>query len=172
MPADEIRLAGPGDVDAAVEVLAEATAWLRSRGIVQWPARFSMAFMLEHARRGELYVAISQGEVVGTVTLQWSDPAFWGERADAGFVHRVAVSRSRPGLGKALIDWAAGQAVDRERNFLCLDCLSGNTRLRRYYEDLGFCAVGEIVGPPDHPTDPALEGWRATLYEKPLGARV
>jgi GNAT superfamily N-acetyltransferase len=100
------------------------------------------------------------------VTLQWSDPPFWGDRHDAGFVHRLAVRRSHTGSGRALLDWAEGQVAARGRSFVCLDTLSSNTRLRRYYEDMGFRAVGEITGPADHPTDPALGQWRATLYEK------
>jgi hypothetical protein len=68
-----------------------------------------------------------------------------------------------------LLDWAEQQAVQQGRSFLCLDTLSSNTRLRRYYEELGFRAAGEISGPADHPTDPALGRWRAVLYEKAIG---
>jgi GNAT superfamily N-acetyltransferase len=167
--APEIRPAGPDDVDAASAVLAEVTAWLQSKGIVQWPARFPTEFLLGCARRGELYVATTDGETVGTVTLQWSDPTFWGDRADAGFVHRLAVSRSHAGLGPAIMSWAEQQVMARGRRFLCLDTLSNNVRLRRYYEQLGFRIVGEIAGPASHPTDPRLGGWRAALYEKEVG---
>jgi hypothetical protein len=168
--APEIRPAGPDEVDAAGGVLAEVTAWLGSKGIVQWPARFSTEFLLGCAERGELYVVVAGGDIVGTVTLQWSDPTFWGDRADAGFVHRLAVSRSHSGLGPTIMNWAEQQVVDRGRRFVCLDCLSDNARLRRYYEELGFRAVGEIAGPAGHPTDPRLGGWRAALYEKKVGA--
>jgi GNAT superfamily N-acetyltransferase len=153
-------------VAAVADVLAEGSAWLQSKGIAQWPARFSADFLLGYVQRGELYVATEDGDVVGTVTLLWSDPPFWGDRQDAGVVHRLAVRRSHTGSGRALLDWAEGQVVAKGRSFLCLDTLSSNTRLRRYYEDLGFRAVGEITGPADHPTDPALGQWRATLYEK------
>ena len=161
-----IRPAGPDDVEAVADVLAEVSAWLQSKGIAQWPARFSADFLLGYVERGELYVATEDGDVVGTLTLQWTDPPFWGDRQDAGFVHRLAMRRSHTGSGRALLDWAEGQVAAKGRSFLCLDTLSSNTRLRRYYEDLGFRAVGEITGPADHPTDPALGQWRATLYEK------
>ena len=169
--APEIRPAGPNDVEGAATVLAEATVWLQSKGIVQWPARFSSEFLLGCADRGELYVATAGGETVGTVTLQWSDPNFWGDRADAGFVHRLAVRRSQPGLGTTIMSWAEQQVTERGRRFVCLDCLSDNVRLRRYYEELGFRAVGEIAGPAGHPTDPRLGRWRAALYEKEVGAQ-
>jgi GNAT superfamily N-acetyltransferase len=153
-------------VDAVADILAEASTWLQAKGIAQWPARFPAEFLLGCTRRGELYVATDAGAVVGTVTLQWSDPPFWGDRDDAGFVHRLAVRRSQAGLGRAVLAWVEGQVAQRGRLFVCLDTLSSNTRLRRYYEDLGFRAVGEITGPAAHPTDPALGRWRATLYEK------
>jgi GNAT superfamily N-acetyltransferase len=169
MPID-VRPAAPEDVDAVVDVLAEVSAWLRTMGIRQWPDRFAVDFFDGYVRRGELYVAtIGDGTgIVGTVTLQWSDPPFWGERQDAGFVHRLAVRRSYAGLGRTLLDWAEQKAVERGRSFLCLDTLSSNARLRRYYEDIGFRSVGEINGPADHPTDPALGAWSAALYEKAI----
>jgi GNAT superfamily N-acetyltransferase len=167
----EIRLAAPDDIDVVVDVLAEVSAWLRTKGIKQWPARFPVDFFQSYVRRGELYVATIAAEIVGTVTLQWSDPSFWGDREDAGFVHRLAVRRSHAGWGRTLLDWAEQKAVERGRSFLCLDTLSNNTRLRRYYEDMGFRAVGEINGPADHPTDPVLGAWRAVLYEKAIVPR-
>jgi ribosomal protein S18 acetylase RimI-like enzyme len=165
----EIRPAEPEDVAAAGEILADASAWLQARGIAQWPARFSDEFLLGSVRRGELYVAGVGAALVATLTLQWSDPPFWGDRQDAAFVHRLAVRRSHAGVGRSLLDWAEQAAADRGRSFLCLDTLSSNVRLRRYYEDLGFREVREISGPADHPTDPVLGAWRAVLYEKRVG---
>jgi GNAT superfamily N-acetyltransferase len=161
-----VRPARADDIERVGDVLAEASAWLLAKGIAQWPARFSQEFLLGCAQRHELYVATDSDEVVGTVTLQWSDPPFWGNRDDAGFVHRLAVRRSHSGWGRALLEWAEGQVVEKGRSFVCLDTLSSNTRLRRYYEDMGFRLVGEIAGPAGHPTDPALGTWRAVLYEK------
>jgi hypothetical protein len=43
--------------------------------------------------------------------------------------------------------------------FLCFDTISSNTRLRRYYEEMGFRVVGEIDGPAGHPTDRSLAGF-------------
>jgi GNAT superfamily N-acetyltransferase len=165
----EVRSAALEDVDAVADILAEVSAWLRGKGIKQWPARFPADFFHGYVRREELYVATVEGAIVGTVTLQWLDPPFWGDRQDAGFVHRLAVRRSHAGCGRTLLDWAERKAVERGRSFLCLDTLSSNTRLRRYYEDMGFRVVREISGPADHPTDPALGRWLAVLYEKAIG---
>jgi GNAT superfamily N-acetyltransferase len=117
----DIRPAGPdgGDVDAASDILAEASAWLQARGI-------------------------TTGR------------------------HRLAVRRAHAGVGPTVLEWAEATSRARGRAYLCLDTLTSNTRLRRYYEELGFHEVGEIVGPAEHLTDPALGPWRATLYERAI----
>ena len=166
----DIRPAAAGDVDVVVDVLAEATAFVKSKGLAQWPAPFPREAILGFVASGVLYVAEAGGEVIATITLQWSDPPFWGDRDDAGFVHRLAGRRSHPGVGRTLLAWAENRAVERGRRFLCLDCLAANSRLRRYYEDLGFRLVTEVPGPPDHPHTTAHGPWLAALYEKPLQA--
>lgn len=53
-----------------IGLLADASAWLRSLGIDQWPPRFSESFVSATVERGELHVAVEVGEVIGTITLQ------------------------------------------------------------------------------------------------------
>jgi ribosomal protein S18 acetylase RimI-like enzyme len=162
----EVRLASAEEVPAIGELLAEATAWLRSRGIEQWPERFPEDLLVASQTDDELYVVRHGGRLAGTVTLQWSDPMFWGERDDAGFIHRLVISRAHAGIGRQVVRWAEAEVVARNRQFLCLDTLESNRRLRRYYEDLGFSAVGEVAGPAGHPHTTAHGQWRAVLYEK------
>lgn len=164
----EIRRADPAEVVPVIEILAEATAWLRTKGIEQWPDRFSHDFITALVGEGTLFVGVQGTEIVATVTLQWSDPGFWGAREDAGFIHRLAVRRSHSGVGTALIEWADRQAAARGRAFLCLDTITSNARLRAYYEGLGFREVGQMSGPPEHPHSGAHGAWQATLYERPV----
>jgi GNAT superfamily N-acetyltransferase len=132
---------------------------------VQWPDRFPESLIVSTVEDGDLFVASDETRIVATVTLQWLDPSFWGERDDAAFVHRLAVRRSHAGVGRSLLEWATQQAISHGRSYLCLDCLSTNRRLRRYYEDLGFKPVGEKSGPSDHPHSAAHGSWQAVLYE-------
>lgn len=168
----QVRQAEVSDVPAVIDVLSGASRWLRSRDIIQWPERFEDSFIAASAQRGELYVAVDGDSVVATITLQWSDPMFWGQRSDAGFFHRLAVSRSHAGLGRRLIDWADRQTEQHGRPFLCLDVMTSNRRLRAYYESLGFEKVGDIQGPPEHPHGAAHGAWQATLYHRPVGRRA
>lgn len=160
------------DLPEIVTILAEASAWLLGRGIRQWPGQFPQELLVQSVANGELFVVLQDGQTAGTVTLQWADPMFWGDRSDAGFVHRLAISRAYAGIGKQVIWWAQSQVLAHGRNYLCLDTLTSNARLCRYYEDLGFSAVGEASGPLAHPHTEAHGFWRATLYEKFLIGRA
>jgi GNAT superfamily N-acetyltransferase len=155
----EVRRAGAEDVDEIVGVLSEAAAWLLARGIRQWPDPFPRGRVAALAERGDFYVASSGGETVATLALMWSDPTFWGERpADAGYVHALAVRRAYAGrgLGGRLLDWAGEQVATTGREYLRLDCLAGNSELRRYYERRGFDLRGEV----------AVDDFTSALYER------
>lgn len=163
-----VRRAEPDDLEEAIDILAECSAWLRTRGIVQWPDRFRPDLLLPALRAGDLYVVDDRSSLVATVTLQWSDSMFWGDRTDAGFIHRLGVRRSHAGLGSGILTWASEEALSRGCHYLCLDCLSTNRRLRRYYEDHGYSMVGELTGPTDHAHTIAHGSWTAILYERKL----
>lgn len=154
-----------GDLDAVIEVLNEAAEWLHSKGIDQWrpgrPESFSRQSIAEKIRLGEVYLAKRNQLVVGTVTLQWSDRFFWvDDETDAGYVHKLAIrpAYTGRGLGNRLLEWAEQATKAAGKNYLRLDCMFDDPRIRQYYEDAGFNYRGEVKG----------NGWRAALYEKQL----
>ena len=158
-----IEQAQPSDLDTVLEILEEAAGWLISRGIDQWqPGLFRKVrrqSIADQVSRGEVYLAKRDGQVVGTLTLQWADKMFWGNVPDdAGYLHRLAIRRVYAGmeLGRQLLQWAEGKVASAGRDYLRLDCMAENQALRQYYEQAGFTYRGEVRG----------EGWRASLYEK------
>jgi GNAT superfamily N-acetyltransferase len=109
----------------------------------------------------EVFLARIGNDVVGTITLQWSDPVFWnGASPDAGYIHKFAVVRAYAGrkIGEEMLRWAEKQALMAGRKYLRLDCLASNSKIRAYYEKAGYTYKG----------DASPAGWRASLYEKPL----
>jgi protein-tyrosine phosphatase len=118
--------------------------------------------------RGETYVAIKEGTLVGTIALQWEDATYWGERTpDSGYVHRLCTDAeiARPGLGVELLSWAASTSSQRDREWIRLDTPATNARLRSYYESLGFSFRGETEVTVKGASD-KLEPWRCALYER------
>ncbi len=156
-----VRPAGAPDLPVALQILTRAAEWEASRGMVSpWPVPFPEDRVRPSLERGELFLAEgADGRSIATVTLQWEDPTFWGERPpDAGYVHRLAVRRefAGRGAGYAILRWAEDQVGARGREWLRLDTLTARERLHEYYEDFGFLPVGRL-------TVRALD---VTLFEK------
>jgi protein-tyrosine phosphatase len=157
------RAARASDVAVACRILTEATDWEESQGFpAPWPRPFPPEPLLAASERGELFlVEDPAGSPVGTITLQWADVPFWGERPpDAGYVHRLAIRRHYGGqaIGRRMIEWAGVRTRERGRFKLRLDCLTASEPLHEYYRSLGFQRVGEVT----------QGGFPCTLFEKPL----
>ena len=149
-----IRPALLAEADAASEVLRSAAARLRRRGIDQWrPQWFGPEWAAEQIREGTLHVALQAGAVVGTLRLLWRDDEVWPDYPnDAGYVHSLACVREGTGLGVVMLDWSTAEIADKGRQWLRVDCWAGNSRLHKYYANLGFAECGDIEqrGPADH----------------------
>ena len=139
----EIRLARPDDAPDVVSILVEAASWLEQAGSPMWKDDELRAEQIAADIHDGLFVVACAGALpVGTVKFQLTDPIFWPDMpdGDAAYVHRLAVRRSVAGSGvaAALIDWAAARTASLGRACLRLDCEADRTRLRAFYERLGF----------------------------------
>jgi GNAT superfamily N-acetyltransferase len=166
-----VRPASLDDVDEVLDVLAEASEWVRARGYDNWPARFPRSLIAGNVDAGDLYIVERAGAVIATLTLQWSDEFFWGVTdADAGYVHRLAVRRSHAGagVGYELLAWADEQVRANGRAVLRLDVVSDNRPLRDYYEAAGFAHRRDVTGEFEL-RDGTRRGWQTSLYERACG---
>ena len=157
-----VKRARHEDADTVAELLDEATVWVGELGFEQWPLPFPRDELAEAIDRGEVYVVEGEDdEPVATLVLLQEDPQYWGDRPqDAFYLHKFAVRRDRAGrgIGAAVVEWANAEAAEAGREFLRLDCLCDNPRIRDYYEDLGFEHRGDLV----------LNGRNMSLYERPV----
>jgi GNAT superfamily N-acetyltransferase len=167
-----VRTASPAEVDVVLELLDEAAVWMAAVGQPNWPAPFPRRRVTANAEAGEVHLASVDDVVIGTVTLQWEDPRFWGEAGTdgrAGYIHRLAVRRARAGagIGARLLAWADERVREGGRDCLRLDVVSDNAPLRRYYERSGFAYVRDVTGDYTAP-DGSPQTWRTSLYERPV----
>lgn len=157
-----VKRARHEDADTVAELLDEATLWVGELGFEQWPLPFPRDELAEAIDRGEVYVVEGEDDgPVATLVLLHDDPQYWGDRPqDALYLHKFAVRRDRAGrgIGAAVVEWANAEAAEAGREFLRLDCLCDNPRIRDYYEDLGFEHRGDLV----------LNGRNMSLYERPV----
>jgi GNAT superfamily N-acetyltransferase len=114
---------------------------------------------------------------VGTVRVQESDDAVWGDDDGcAVYCHSLAIRRCHAGrgIGGATLAEVQELGSSRGRYRVRLDCLGSNRGLRRFYEELRFQGQGEI-----RQRDDAGRTWVSMRYERtalpgylPTGARV
>lgn len=142
-----IRRAQASDLDAALTLVMDAVQWLHQQGSDQWqyPVERHRLALTRTTARGEVWIVTDDPHTaVATITLNgYADPEFWtpaDDPADALYVHRMAVARtaSGHGLGSALLDWAARQAVNAGKKWLRLDAWAENRALHDYYRRCGF----------------------------------
>jgi protein-tyrosine phosphatase len=161
-----MRRAAASDLSAVVGILDDATAWLEARGIDQWHADPELSTRIaDRIARGEMWLGWLGGEPMATLALQWADEEMWGARPpDAGYVHGLAVRRTYAGhgIGRVLLDWAAGEVARARRSYLRLDCVAHNGALRAYYEAAGFEYRGDRTYADEEGT--------SSLFERVVGA--
>jgi GNAT superfamily N-acetyltransferase len=169
------------DLPVVLEILDEAAAWLRDRGIEQWPSRFGGVSNWRSARienyieDGQCRVVRAGGDPIATFNLTTTaDPDYadgWLEGpADALYIFRMAVRRSWAGrdIGTQILDWSSAHAAALGLSWLRLDCHRHNRTLQRYYEQRGFIRVNTLVRVIDEDGQPYTRGSGA-LYQRPAG---
>ena len=163
----EIRRASNNDKQDLVKVLNDSLEYKRSLGDDTWgESIFTIDEVRAMLKRSDIIVAVSDGEIVATISLEWSDSRLWGAQLGndykAVYLHQAGVKSSHRGkrLGEYLITWAGKLAKKQGRIYLRLDCGESSRGLITYYKGIGFDKVGE--GVVEH------NGYRATLMQKTI----
>ncbi|HOV28043.1 MAG TPA: GNAT family N-acetyltransferase [Pseudobacteroides sp.] len=154
------------EADEVFLLLKESAEWLKDKEIDYWqewhsPPEPYKEWILEGIRKEELYFAFDDVNIVGMYRLQYEDEIFWGKRTDkAGYIHSLTTKReySGKGIGTEILQDIEKELNDNGVVYLRLDCGSKVAGLRKYYEEYGFNAVGEV----------SLFGETLTLYEKEI----
>jgi GNAT superfamily N-acetyltransferase len=167
-----IRRGTTGDADTIIGLIDEAADWLRGKDTDQWAKPWpNRASRDRRVRRGlghgHTWIAEAAGQSIATVTSRpHGNQKLWTpeeDRAPAVYLSRLIVKRSAAGLGvgAAMIDWAAEQAVrDWNAQWVRIDVWTTNVALHHYYEKRGFrlCRIAACHA-EDYPS--------AALFQKP-----
>ena len=158
-----IRPAKVDELGDVMDILADAAAWLESKGVKQWPSppnehwwRRTETFI----KNREMYLVQKESQTVATFRLAWTDPYWSDPQPVAGYIHTLAVKSHLRGLkiGADILDWWRAAIRDQNKAFARLDCQADNVRLRRYYEEQGFVFKRKAID----------RDYVAALYEKRL----
>jgi ribosomal protein S18 acetylase RimI-like enzyme len=165
------RPATGSDVDTLIALFDGAARWMQDNGIDQWiPGDKDTDHFRRWLKDGEVWIAeTGDGDAIGAYELWWEDQDAWGIQPPvAGYVHRLMIDRDTApaGFGRLLLAHAEQRVAATGREFVRLDCLTSNPRLRTYYEAAGYRVAGE------EPGKVAGDGSRygVVLLEKALGS--
>lgn len=159
-----VRRATDQDIDGIRCLLIDAAEWIHSaHGFWQWRVEsFERELVEAFVRDHEVFVGTIRNELVGCFSIHWTYEEIWGEKfhEDAGYVHRLCVSRNRKGegIGRDLIRYAEGLIRAKGRSLLRLDCMADNPSLNAFYVNIGFVLQGRFDA----------SSWSANLYEREI----
>jgi hypothetical protein len=158
----DFKVAQPNELPLVMEILAEAAAWLKEKGIDQWPSppnKHWQRRMAEAIQREEVYTVGIVKNRFGVVCFTWNDP-HWPDDNLAGYVPLMGIRSEMHGqnLGGLIFFWAMLKAKRERKQFLRLSCAAENGRLRRYYETQAFHFRGLVTH----------HDYQVALYEKPI----
>jgi len=137
-----VTIATRAELQMAAKVLDSASTWVEQQGFVSWPRPFPVGVLeasLALARRTSPDSrAIRSGPLRCTGATHFLAGPCRRPADRARYLHKLAVGRGYPSLGRLLVQLAESIARNEGATFLRLDCVALNLRLRRYYQDLAF----------------------------------
>lgn len=146
----KIHRATPQDLNTIIQLIDEASKWLRLKDTDQWArpwpdAESRRQRILDGMRNGITWIVRDGDDTVATISMtSVGNPLLWSpeeRREPAVYLHRLVVSRkyAGQGVGAALLEWAAQQGRIRYgAEIVRIDVWQDNLALHSYYRRLGF----------------------------------
>lgn len=161
-----IQKADPEQWVKGLEMLRTASSNLAKKQIDQWqywqnPPDDKIEWVKSGFENGEFYFISIANVLGGMVRLSYSDELYWGIKNDTSiYLHSLVIlpEFSGKGIGNKVVNRIEQSLLDQKIKFFRLDCKKDNLSLCKYYEQMGFIKVGEVVMP--HSTN--------NLYEKKI----
>ncbi|KAI1317466.1 hypothetical protein EDD11_008403 [Mortierella claussenii] len=149
------------EVDTFIEILEETAVWLKANNIIQWPpgmfrnpesrlqlldaiAAHQCFMIVDRCSPGDDLDKECHEQIAGLFVLNYEDrfdEILWKDSVDdwkdALYLHRLVLKKPYQGMGLTprIIEFAVRKVKEAGRHFLRLDCLMGNTSLRRFYRE-------------------------------------
>ena len=159
LPTITIQLVGPSDIDMLLALSRKTfyDAFEHLNNPDDFEAYTSKAFTREQLLSeinnpdSEFYFALSDGEAVGYIKMNYRNAQAEFQDPDAVEVSRIYVMASQQGkkIGNQLLDFAIDKAIDDKLSYIWLGVWEHNHAAQRFYERNGFVKVGShqfVVG--------------------------
>ena len=138
-------------VDNAIEIMREVTAWGHEQGFPVWSGESitKEALLSDEAKEDTFCVGqLDQVNVCGFI-LQWKDSIFWPgvPEYEAAYLHKFCVRRefAHQNMTKKVIEAIRQECRDRGVKYIRLDTGWNKDKVKQIYLDAGFQIVGKTV---------------------------
>ncbi len=138
-------------VDHAIEIMREVTAWGREQGFPVWSEESitKEALLSDEVKEDAFCVGQFDQVNVCAFILQWKDSIFWpgAPEYEAAYLHKFCVRRefAHQNMTKKVIEAIKQECRDRGIRYIRLDTGWNKERVKQIYLDAGFQIVGKIV---------------------------
>ena len=151
-----IRQTTKEDLPEVMAVIGMAVRFMKSHGIRQWNDGYpNEGMILEDIRRGESYVCLCDGKIVGTAALSLREETTyrkiydgeWLTDSDYGVIHRIAVDDTYKGRGIAgrFVDYIEKMCISSGIFSVRVDTHADNGPMQKMLLNRGFYKCGYIL---------------------------
>lgn len=147
-----------GDIDSIFALYDIATAYMKERSPIAWPA-FERSMVQTEIEENRQWKMIINNSIACVWATTFSDEQIWEEKnADAAvYIHRIAVHPDFRGqqLVSKIVAWAMAHAKEHHKKYVRLDTVGDNKGLIKHYTSCGFDFLGlyqlkNTTGLPPH----------------------
>tara|TARA_B110000211_G_C13721830_1_gene396390 strand:- start:6 stop:497 length:492 start_codon:yes stop_codon:yes gene_type:complete len=138
------------DKEQILDILYEIATHLKSKQISQsqeWlaPSKSDLKWIDDLVKNENFYLIKKDAVTIGIFSLSDTDDKYWGKSNDKSkYLHSLAIlpEYKNNKFGKHVIDLLKIDLKEKNYNYLRLDCISSNQKLKSYYLNQGFNEVG------------------------------
>jgi len=146
------------DIDRIFDLYEIATAFQKSKGMVNWPI-FERALIESEIKENRQWKIVINQTIACVWAVAHSDPQIWQDKNEdpAIYIHRIATNPDFRGqnLVGEIVKWSKDYAKRNDKIYVRMDTVGENMGLINYYKKCGFDFLGlskleDSTGLPDH----------------------
>ncbi len=166
----EIRHSTYNDIESIMNIIKQAQAYFKSKGIDQWQNNYPNTSVIENdINLNESYVILMNQKIVGTYVLSFRNESTydiiydgsWLSNEKYAVIHRIAFDQSikGQGLSKSVLESIYSQCINNKIVSIKIDTHEDNSVMRKMLVSNGFIHCGTIL---------LRDGNKRLAYEKRL----
>lgn len=134
------------DLESIIDLYKDRINWFKENKIDQWThfLDYTPRCAFETAIKNEDYfILIKNRKIVAGFEVSTTNKYFEDDINDAYYLYKLVTKPSYKKLGKIIFDIAKDMAIQNNKRYLRLDCLTRNRKLNDIYNNYGFILVKE-----------------------------